>query len=109
MQLPRKQVEIQNNENMIVNSRGSTVMYGMNIQLYHVPSGQYMVMSTKSALLDKTCQRLELSSSPSASRVTFLIQPRFQYRQEGDKVVYMDQIILFNLKYNLTVHFTEEM
>jgi hypothetical protein len=84
-------------------------MYGMNVQLYHVASGQYMVMSTKSALLDKTCQRLELSDSPSASRVTFQITPRFQYRQEGDRVVYMDQIVLYNLKYNLNVHFTEEI
>lgn len=68
---PRKLVEQQNNENLINNSRGDPVIYHMNVQLLHVQSGQYVVMSTKSAQQDKTCQKLELSDKPSASRVTF--------------------------------------
>jgi len=56
----------------------------------HDASGQFLQLSKKSAEEDKTCQRLELTSSPVPSRVTFQIQPRYKYRQEGDPVVFKD-------------------
>ena len=66
-------------------------------------------MSTKSAEGDKTCQKLDLSDQPSSSRVTFQIQPRYRYRQEGDRVVYRDQILLYNMKNNAYVHFSQDL
>jgi hypothetical protein len=68
-----------------------------------------MVMSTKSAEADKTCQKLDLTDQPSSSRVTFNVQPRYRYRQEGDRVVYRDQILLANLKYNTFVNISTDL
>ena len=64
--------------------RGEYIQYGTNIQLMLDASGQFLQLSKKSAEEDKTCQKLELTYSPVASRVTFQIQPRYKYRQEGD-------------------------
>jgi len=50
---------------------------------------------------------LELTDFPVASRVTFQIHPRYKYRQEGDRVVFRDQILLYNAKYNAYVHFSK--
>ena len=93
----------------MANSRGYPVLYMSAVQLLHNQSGQYMVMSTKSAEQDKTCQKLDLTDNPSASRVTFQIQPRYKYRQEGDRVVFQDQILLANTKYNTFVNVSVDL
>jgi len=49
-----------------------------------------------------------LVKDPSAQRVTFYIQPRYQYRQEGEPVVYNDHVLLYNSKYNAYLHVSEE-
>jgi len=46
----RKQNEIVNNNTTILNSRGQPVIYGMNIQLLHVQSQEYVMLSKKSAI-----------------------------------------------------------
>ena len=79
------------------------------MQLKHDVSGQFLQLSKKSAEEDKTCQKLELTYSPVASRVTFQIQPRYQYRQDGDSVVFNDQILLYNQKYNVYIHFSNDI
>ena len=71
IQAPRLAVEQQNNINTIIASKGDCVLYGTSIQLLHVQSGQYMILSNKSAEQDKTCQKIELTEKPSASRVAF--------------------------------------
>lgn len=53
--------------------------------------------------------KLELTDSPVASRVTFQIQPRYKYRQDGDQVVFNDQICLYNQKYNAYIHFSKDI
>jgi hypothetical protein len=35
--------------------------------------------------------------------------PRYKYRQEGEKVLYKDQVVLFNIKLNLYLHITERV
>lgn len=45
---------------------------------------------------------------PTPQRVTFYIQPRYKYREDGEAVVYNDHIILYNLKYNSYLHISEE-
>lgn len=71
IQAPRLAVEQQNNLNTIATSKGDCVYYGTAIQLLHVQSGQYVILSNKSAEQDKTCQKIELTDKPSASRVAF--------------------------------------
>jgi len=44
-----------NNEVLIEAQRGDQVFYGMNIQLRHDSSGQFLQLSKKSAEDDKTC------------------------------------------------------
>ena len=57
--------------------------------------------------MDKTCQRLEITEKPVASRVCFQITPRFKYRQDGDCIVYSDQVLLYNEKNRAYIHFSE--
>ena len=52
--------------------------------------------------------RLELTDAPVASRVFFQITPRYKYRQDGDCIVYRDQILLFNEKNNVFVHISAQ-
>lgn len=60
-----------NNDNFFINQRGTFVYYGLNVQLMHKVSDQFLQLSKKSAEEDKTCLKLELTSSPVPSRVTF--------------------------------------
>ena len=106
MQEQRKNNEQLNNENSIANQRGQLVLYGDSIQLKHEASGQWLQLSKSSAEKDKTCLRLELSDAPVASRVCFQITPRYKYRQDGDCIVFRDQILLYNQKNNAYVHFS---
>ena len=43
------------------------------------------------------------------SRVTFQIVPRYKYRQEGDQVVFNDQIVLYNAKFQAYIHFSKDL
>lgn len=104
----RKNNEAANNEVLITNQIGNFVNYMDNVQLRHEASGYWLQLSKKSAEEDKTCQKIELTGEPVGSRVCFNIQPRYQYRQEGDKVVFRDQILLYNVKQNAYVHFTKD-
>lgn len=79
-----------NNEDTVVRERGEIVTYGKEIQLVHESSGQFLQMSRKNAVVDKTCSRLELATSPMPSRAVWSIMPRYKYRQEGNMVVYND-------------------
>ena len=106
VQESRKGNERANNEIMIANQRGELVLYGMSVQLQHESSGQWLQLSKSSAETDKTCQRLELTGAPVASRVCFQITPRYKYRQDGDCIVFRDQILLYNQKLHAYVHFS---
>lgn len=53
--------------------------------------------------------QLEMSNNPSAQRVTFIIQPRYQYRKDGEPVVYNDHVVLYNQKYNMYMHVSEDI
>jgi hypothetical protein len=40
------------------------------------------------------------------SRATWRFTPRYKYRQNGDRVVYKDEILVFNYKYNANLYFS---
>lgn len=40
--------------------------------------------------------------------MTFYIQQRYKYRQDGEAVVYNDHILLYNQKYNCYIHLSED-
>jgi len=43
------------------------------------------------------------------SRATWLFNPRYNYRLPGDKIVYKDEIQIYNDKYNVYLHFTTNL
>jgi hypothetical protein len=53
----------------------------------------------------KDCFKFELTMDPVPKRVTFEILPRFKYRQDGDRVVFGDHILLHNPLMGLYVHY----
>lgn len=98
--LKRAVQEKKNNETLLSASEGSPVVYGMPVQLQHVSSNSFVQMSRRNAIIDKTCYRVELADDPMPSRATWLFNPRFMYRQAGDKIVYKDEILIYNHKYD---------
>lgn len=84
------------------------VHYGMPIQLMHVDSGFFIQHAKRISHIDRSCQRIELVENPAPQRVTFYIQPRYRYREDGEPVVYNDHITLYNIKYNSFLHISEE-
>jgi hypothetical protein len=65
-------------------------------------------MSRRNAIMDKTCNRLELVDDPMPSRATWVFQPRYRYRLMNEKVCYHDEILIYNHKYSVMIHFTKE-
>ena len=57
--------------------------------------------------IDRSCQKIELVEFPSASRVKFHILPRYQYRADGEPVVYNDNVLLYNSKFNVYLNVSE--
>jgi hypothetical protein len=49
-----------------------------------------------------------MTDNPAPSRVIFDILPRYKYRQEGDKVTYMDNILLLNTNKHGYIHYDPE-
>lgn len=64
----------------------------------------YVQQSKKCSQNDRKCQELELVHAPSGQRVTFFIQQRYKYRQDGEAVVINDHVLLYNQKYNSYLH-----
>jgi len=57
----------------------------------------------------KDCYKFELTMDPAPKRVTFEILPRFKYRQDGDRVVYGDNILLDNPLMGLYVNYDPKL
>ena len=102
-------INTHNNQSTLAHFFGKKVTYGMPIQLMHLDSGFYLQHAKKVSELHKGCQLLELTSDPAPSRVTFILQSRYQYRAEGDCVVFGDHILLYNQKYNQFLNCSEEI
>lgn len=64
----------------------------------------YVQFSKKSSDQDKNAHLIELSDQPSTQRVSWYIQQRYNYRTDGEEVVFNDHIILYNSKYNSYMH-----
>ena len=52
---------------------------------------------------EKSSNKVILSKKGPNS-IYFKVLPRYKFRQEGEKVLYRDQIILLNVKTNLYLH-----
>jgi|LauGreDrversion4_2_1035121.scaffolds.fasta_scaffold220148_3 hypothetical protein len=81
----------------------------MQFQLQHMDSGAFLQISKSQADNSKDCYKYELTMEPVAERVTFSILPRFKYRQEGDRVVYGDHILLHNASRDVYVHYDPKL
>jgi hypothetical protein len=42
------------------------------------------------------------------ARATWLFNPRFSFRQIGEKIVYKDEIVIYNFKYNANIHISTD-
>lgn len=81
------------------------VAYGNEIQLLHVDSNSFITAKKGCADIDKSCNKVELDDRGSQG-IYFKIMPRYKYRQEGEKVLFKDQIVLLNTKTNLHLHYS---
>jgi hypothetical protein len=106
-EINKKQVHLKNSE---------FVAYGNEIQLMHVDSKckdifiisiGYLTAKKGCADVDKSCNKIELIDRGSQG-IYFKIQPRYKYRQEGEKVLFKDQIVLLNTKTNLHLHYSQD-
>lgn len=73
--------------------RGELVTYGQEIQLLHADSESFITAKKICAEIDKSCNKVELLDHGS-KYIYFKVLPRFKYRQEGEKILYGDQIVL---------------
>lgn len=56
---------------------------------------------------DKSCNKIEILETGS-SAASFKVLPRYKFRQEGEKVLFRDKVVLLNVKTNLYLHITEK-
>jgi len=56
---------------------------------------------------DRSCNKIEITEKGSSAGY-FKVLPRYKFRQEGEKVLFRDQIVLLNVKTNLYLHITEK-
>lgn len=56
---------------------------------------------------DKSCNKIEILETGSAA-ASFKVLPRYKFRQEGEKVLFNDKVVLLNEKTNLYLHITEK-
>ena len=66
-------------------------------------------MSQETAVQDKSCNAVSLVKNGIGSNIFFKILPRYKYRQEGEKVVYKDHIVLKASHINFSLHVSEKM
>lgn len=88
--------------------KGAYVEYGNTIQLLHVQSQCFIQGSKTCADEDNSCNKIELAVH-GGKHVQFVAQGGFKYKQEGDKIHYNDQILLYHPKTKLYLHVTERL
>lgn len=87
---------------------GDIVEYGNEIQLLHVDSQKFLHCTKSCADEDNSCNMAALTEQGSSS-VYFKVLGGFRYKQEGDKVHYNDQIVLYSTKVQMYLHVTEKL
>ena len=88
--------------------KGEFVDYGNDIQILHVDSKCFLEGIKQCADEDNSCNKVELSTHGSKA-CHFKALGGFKYKQEGDRIHYNDQIVLFNLKLASFLHVTEKL
>jgi len=109
LKLLEKKVEEEKELNRKITNikNGEFIAYGNEIQLMHCDSDLLMTAKKWCAVVDKSCNKVELCHKGSGD-ILFKVLPWYKYRQEGDKIFYNDQIILLNSNTNLYLHITEK-
>jgi hypothetical protein len=93
----RAKAEEDLNEKTIHQRAGENLTYGQEVQLRHMSSGMLLSVSKEKAKGDKSCLLVSLSFD-GGSGVCFKIASRFKFRQEGDKVMYGDNVLFLSMK-----------
>ena len=81
------------NAKILERRKGEIVTYGQEIQLLHCDSETFITSKKMCAEVDKSCNKVELSDHGSSS-IYFKVMPRYKYRQEGEKILFGDQVVL---------------
>ena len=92
------------NDQLLPTLRGNEVTYGTEIQLMHYNSQSFLNGKIQCSEFDQSAYCLELSNNFSSGMI-FKILPRFQIKQEGEKIQLNDQIYLHNVKLDCFVNF----
>jgi len=95
------------NNRTIQQRRGENVLYGQEVQLRHAASMYFLKQRPESAEHDKSCINVETSSTGS-SGVHFKVESRYQFKSEGDKVIYEDFMHLRSSKSGLYLHISDK-
>lgn len=96
------------NSKILERRMGEIVTYGQEIQLLHCDSQTFISAKKMCADIDKSCNKVELQDHGSSS-IYFKVMPRYKYRQEGEKILYNDQVVMQNPKLGLYMHITEQV
>jgi hypothetical protein len=87
------------NEDIFINKKGHSIVYGTDIQLRHMDSGAYIQAEKTCAEIDKSSNKITLNNKGSKDCI-FLIEPRYKYRKEGQEISYGDMVTFRSSKSN---------
>jgi len=86
---------------------GVPVVYGAEIQIMHICSKSFLTAKVACSESDKSAYKFELFDEVN-SGMTFKLLPRYRIRQEGEPIQFEDQILLYSVKLNCQVNFTND-
>lgn len=82
---------------------GKQVHMGMTVMLQHIESGRFLTMNRSRADLDPTAMRLVLGGDPTTEASIFRIQSGYKSKKAGERVSFMDSILLFSEQQSIHV------
>lgn len=104
----RAKKEVLHNKQIIKESLGKEILYGLDLQLMHQDSETFLNAKDECSETDKIGYKLELSRH-FQQRMVFQLLPRFRSRQLGEKIQFGDLVHLLNVvsKQNLCISDTQ--
>lgn len=103
----RAKIEEEMNEKTIHSRIGEYLTYGQEIQLRHMSSSMLLKSKAESSEGDRSCFKAEVSDHGGSS-VFFKILSKYKIRQEGNRVMVGDRVLLLNTKTEQFLHISEK-
>jgi hypothetical protein len=103
----RAKIEEEMNEKTIHSRIGEYLTYGQEIQLRHMSSSMLLRSKMESSEGDRSCFKAEVSDKGGNS-VCFKVISKYKIRQEGNRVMVGDRVLLMNTKTEQFLHISEK-